>query len=165
MGNVRSLPGLDAAAGVGGIEMEARELNERLAMALGWKAKSCVSIFCTDFNHNPLPYKSWVDSDGVDRGHNFIPATSVDALRVYVLPEVVKRKLWLKWFTAAIASPTESIRKCAENIAITSAPELRCTSDMAETLSCLMATAALFLCPPDVLAAAALEVLEGKVGE
>lgn len=75
--------------------MDAATLNMKLAKALGWKHRSdCVSLLSTDFNGNPFPFSAWVDASGQVQAMKFSPATSADHLRLYVLPEIIRRKCW-----------------------------------------------------------------------
>ena len=81
----------------------------------------------------------WVTGDCQNTIEHFSPATSVDALRKWVLPELVRRKRWSAFIDAM-------------NAAWTDAP------DNIETVGTF--TRFLLLCPPATLAAAALAVLE-----
>lgn len=129
--------------------MTDRELDERIAMALGWV-----------IHVDPAPYFTqwWVGVDGqaTETPGDFYPSTSVDALRKWVLPELVRRGVFAQWVDSVI-SKTQGMDawKMMKNAKIRVHLIDR---DPAE--SSYAVAAVLFLSPPSVLAAAALAVLE-----
>lgn len=110
--------------------MTDREINERLAKALGWEVVDHEMF-------TPDPCELWLDLKTgypVCAVSDFSPATSVDALRKWVLPEIKARGLMRKF----------------DDVAGRAA---QCSHAGPEAFDILS-------CEPSTLAAAALAVLE-----
>lgn len=120
--------------------MTNQQLNERLAMALGWIPVSPDYPWLFD-----NPNRVGIDAPVVYG--DFSPATSVDDLRKWVLPEIVSRGLGER-FSVAVA-----------NIGLDE-NELVGAQSFLEPYFVFRALSA----SPPVLAAAALEVLEAGNG-
>lgn len=82
-------------------KMSDAELNERLAKALGWK-----TIRDPDYAFWEIP-----GQHDLVRRSEFSPATSVDDLRDYVLPEIKKRGVFDHFAMRALELDTSEINR------------------------------------------------------
>ena len=126
--------------------MTDRQLNERIAKALGW----------TEIRYH---HDGSVDgyAPGATIHVKFSPATSVDELRKWVLPEIVKRKKYSAWYYLVldIIDDSSELKSYIERAAKED-PAATCGEEVLLLLSAMSMT----MPPPALLAAAALEVLE-----
>lgn len=132
--------------------METRELNERLARALGFKL--------ANGTQNGSPVVMEHDARGhLARTYCFTPATDRNHLAEYVLPEIERRGLWVEFVQRAAETITTPVERIDAVVGKESAKFQG--TDLVHAMT-VMSAMIVLTAPPADLALAALEVLEGE---